>query len=289
MDGALLIDKPKGITSTRVVEEVKRKLKAKKVGHTGTLDPIATGLLILLVNKATRFSQFLTNLPKTYVFTLKFGAQTDTYDAEGKVIETYEGELNCERLKEVLKEFRGEILQKPPPFSAKKVKGKRAYELARKGKKVELKPVKVTIYKLELISCNPEEKEAKLITEISSGGYVRSLAKDIGDKLGIGAYVKELRRTKINGISVEEAVSLEEFLSSTNPESYLIPVESVLRFIPDVRLNSFLAGRVLKGQSVLIEGEPYNGFVKIYDNGKFIGVGELQGRVLKPKRLLVKR
>lgn len=286
MEGALLIDKPKGLTSTQVVEKVKEKLK-EKVGHTGTLDPIGTGLLILLVGKATRFASVFQGLPKTYEFTVQFGAQTDTYDAEGKIIEVYEGELNCEKLKEVLKSFRGEIEQIPPPFSAKKVKGKRAYELARKGVSVELKPVKVYIYDFKLLECNPEEKTAKFLVEISSGGYVRSLAHDLGKKLGIGGYVKELRRTKINGIDLLEAVSLEEFLSSENPEKYIRPVDEVMRFLPEIRLNSFQVGKVLKGQSILVSVYDYNGLIKIYDNSKFIGIGELKGGVLKPSRLLV--
>jgi len=287
MDGAILIDKPKGLTSTQVVEEVKRKLRAKKVGHTGTLDPIATGLLILLINRTTRFAQFLLSFPKTYIFTLKFGAQTDTYDAQGKIVKTFEGSLNCEKLKEILPEFQGEILQTPPPFSAKKVKGKRAYELARKGKKVELKPVKVKVYNLELIECLPELKEAKLLAEISSGGYIRSLAHDIGQKLSIGAYVKELRRTKIGEISVDEAVSLEEFVRTERPDEYIIPVENLFRIIPEIKLGSFEAGKILHGQSILVREYDYNGLVKIFDNGKFIGIGELKGGVLKPKRLLV--
>jgi len=287
MDGALLIDKPKGITSTAVVEEVKRKLKAKKAGHTGTLDPIATGLLIILLNRATRFSQFLIGLPKTYEFTVKFGAETDTYDAEGKILKTYEGELDCEKLEEILEEFRGEILQTPPPFSAKKVKGKRAYELARKGQKVELKPVKITVYSLELLSCDPEKKEAQFVAEISSGGYVRSLAHDIGKRLGIGGYMKDLRRLKIDEISVEEAVGLEEFLNSEEPEKYLKPVDTLFRVIPSVRLNTFEAGKILQGKRILIKNYEYNGLVKIYEDSKFIGIGELKGGVLSPKRLLV--
>lgn len=286
MEGALLIDKPKGLTSTQVVEKVKEKLK-EKVGHTGTLDPIGTGLLILLVGRATRFASVFQRLPKTYEFTVQFGAQTDTYDAEGKIVEVYEGELNCEKLKEVLTDFHGEIEQTPPPFSAKKIKGKRAYELARKGVSVELKPIKVYIYDLKLLECNPEEKTAKFLVEISSGGYVRSLAHDLGKKLGIGGYVKELRRTKIDGIDLLEAASLEEFLSSQNPKEFLRPVDELMRFLPEIRLNSFQVGKVIKGQSILVSLYDYNGLVKIYDNNRFIGIGELKGGVLKPSRLLV--
>ena len=286
MEGALLIDKPKGLTSTQVVEQVKRKVR-QKVGHTGTLDPIATGLLILLIGRATRFAWVFQGLPKTYEFTVQFGAETDTYDAEGKVVETYEGELDCEKLKELIPSFRGEIEQTPPPFSAKKVKGKRAYELARKGVTVELKPVKVYVYDFELLECKSEEKTATFVVEISSGGYVRSLAHELGKKLGIGGYVKELRRIRINDIHVSEAVSLEEFLSSEYPEKYIQPVDKVMRFLPEVKLNSFQVGKVLKGQSLLVNIYDYNGLVKIYDNDKFIGVGELQGGVLKPRRLLV--
>ncbi|WP_461829654.1 tRNA pseudouridine(55) synthase TruB [Aquifex sp.] len=286
MEGVLLIDKPKGLTSTRVVEKVKRKL-GQRVGHTGTLDPIATGLLILLVGRATRFAWVFQGLPKTYEFTVQFGAETDTYDAEGQVLKTYEGELDCSKLEQIIHRFIGEIEQTPPPYSAKKVKGRRAYELARKGVAVELKPVRVFIYNFELINCNPADKTASFVVEISSGGYVRSLAHDIGRELGIGGFVKELRRTKIDAILVSEAVKLEEFLSSENPEEYLQPVDRVMRFLPEVRLNSFQAGKILKGQSILTKLHDYNGLVRIYDNDKFIGVGELKGGVLRPRRLLV--
>ncbi len=286
MEGALLIDKPKGLTSTQVVEQVKKKVR-QKVGHTGTLDPIATGLLILLIGRATRFAWVFQGLSKTYEFTVQFGAETDTYDAEGRVTKSYEGELKCDELEKLIPSFHGEIEQIPPPFSAKKVKGKRAYELARRGVAVELKPVKVFIYDFELLECNPEEKTATFIVEISSGGYVRSLAHELGQKLGIGGYVKELRRVKIDNIHVSEAVSLEEFLSSEHPEKYVLPVDKVMKFLPEIKLNSFRVGKVLKGQSILVDLYDYNGLVKIYDNDKFIGVGELQGGVLKPRRLLV--
>lgn len=285
MEGALLIDKPKGVTSTRVVEEVKKKL-GQKVGHTGTLDPIATGLLILLIGRATRFAWVFQGLPKTYEFIVQFGAETDTYDAEGQVLRTYEGGLDCSRLEGIIRKFVGELEQVPPPYSAKKVKGKRAYELARKGVAVELKPVRVFVYNFELISCNPEDRTASFLVEISSGGYVRSLAHDIGKELGIGGYVKELRRTKIDAIEVSEAVELEKFLSSENPWEYVQPVDRIMRFLPEVKLNSFQAGKVLKGQSILTKFHDYNGLVRIYDNDKFIGVGELKGGVLKPRRLL---
>lgn len=285
MEGALLIDKPKGLTSTQVVEKVRKKIK-QKVGHTGTLDPIATGLLILLIGKATRFAWVFQSLPKTYEFAVQFGAETDTYDAEGKVLKRYEGELDCLRLKEAIQKFIGEIEQIPPPFSAKKVKGKRAYELARKGEAIELKPIKVFIYNFELITCNPKEKVATFRVEISSGGYVRSLAHDLGQMLGIGGYVKELRRTMIDSIEVSEAVSLEDFLRSEEPQKFIKPVDQLMKFLPEVKLNSFLAGKILLGQSILTNIYNYNGLVRIYDNDRFIGVGEIKGGILSPKRLL---
>ncbi|NPB07543.1 MAG: tRNA pseudouridine(55) synthase TruB [Aquificae bacterium] len=287
MEGALLLDKPKGLTSTEALEKVKEKLGVKKAGHTGTLDPIATGLLIILLGRATRFSWLFQKLPKTYVFTVLFGLETDTYDLEGKVLKEYDGALSCEELSRILPRFRGEIVQTPPPFSAKRVKGKRAYELARRGEKVELKPVKVNIYRLELLECNPGKKEALLLAEVSSGAYIRSLAHDLGRVLGIGGVVKDLRRTRIDGIDVEEAVSLGEFLSSPSPWEFVLPVDRVMRFLPEVRLNTFQAGKILKGQSLLVDNYNYSGFVKIYENDKFIGVGLLEGGILKPKRLLV--
>ncbi len=283
MEGLLLIDKPKGITSTRVVELVRKKVKGK-VGHTGTLDPIATGLLLLLVGKATRFSWLFLGLDKSYEVVGRLGITTDTYDTEGNVIEERKVDTDCESLREILKNFRGTITQIPPRFSAKKVKGKRAYRLARRGQEVELKPVKVNIYSLELIECNLPEFKVK--TTVSSGTYIRTLIHDIGQALGTGGIVVDLKRTAVNGFRVEEALTLDDFLRFENPKNYLIPIDRALAFLPSVNLNTYQGKRLLHGNYIMLNSEEVEGYVRIFSGGKFLGVGLLKEGVLKPERLL---
>ncbi len=214
----ILIDKPEGVTSFGVVARVRRVLseregKKVKVGHTGTLDPFATGLLILLVGKATKRSNEFLKLDKEYIAEIKLGETSTTGDPEGEVQKSYSGEVpDFEEVKKVVQSFTGEIWQKVPAFSAVKVNGRRAYEMARKGMEVETPTREVTIYKIEIL----EYDYPKLVirTEVSSGTYIRTLGEDIGVKLGTGAYLTVLRRTKIDKYKVEEAVSLEEFMKN---------------------------------------------------------------------------
>lgn len=282
--GILLIDKPKGITSTKVVEKVRKRLKTK-VGHTGTLDPIATGLLILLVGKATRFSWIFLNMDKTYRVKALLGIKTDTYDLEGEVLESREVKVSCEDLVKATDIFVGEIEQTPPPFSAKKVKGKRAYSLARKGLTPELKPVRVKVYEIELISCEIPEFELRI--KVSSGTYVRSLIHDIGKELSTGAVVKELVREEIGPFSLKDSVSLKDFLNSEDPWDYVIPVEEALSFLPKVSLDYFNGKKVLSGNPVLVGNGVKEGYVRIYIDDTFVGIGLLRSGVLKPERLLI--
>ena len=206
----MLVDKPKGITSSRVVELMRKKLKVK-AGHTGTLDPIATGLLIVLTGRRTKEASSFLTLNKSYEVKARLGMQTDTFDCDGKILQQNDAPITKEELEEVLKGFRGEIWQVPPPFSAKKLAGHKAYELARKGVSVEVPPKKVSIYSLKL-----EEFQFPYFTfdcDVSSGFYVRSLVHDIGKKLSVGAMVVEVRRTGVGHYRVEQAKKLEEILS----------------------------------------------------------------------------
>jgi len=206
----LLVDKPKGLTSSRVVELMRKKLKVK-AGHTGTLDPIATGLLIVLTGRRTKEASSFLTLNKSYEVKARLGMQTDTFDCDGKILQQNDATITKEELEEVLKEFRGETWQVPPPFSAKKLAGHKAYELARKGVSVEVPPKKVSIYSLKL-----EEFQFPYFTfdcDVSSGFYVRSLVHDIGKKLSVGAMVVEVRRTGVGHYRVEQAKKLEEILS----------------------------------------------------------------------------
>jgi len=206
----LLVDKPKGLTSSRVVELMRRKLKVK-AGHTGTLDPIATGLLIVLTGRRTKEASSFLTLNKSYEVKARLGMQTDTFDCDGKILQQNDATITKEELEEVLKGFRGETWQVPPPFSAKKLAGHKAYELARKGVSMEVPPKKVSIYSLKL-----EKFQFPYFTfdcDVSSGFYVRSLVHDIGKKLSVGAMVVEVRRTGVGHYRVEQAKKLEEILS----------------------------------------------------------------------------
>lgn len=213
-EGVLLVDKPKGVSSFFVVTRVRAILskqagKRVKVGHAGTLDPFATGLLILLVGKGTKKAESFLKLDKSYVAEMRLGATSETLDVEGEIVEKM-GVRKVEEteLKEVIAGFKGEIEQKVPAFSAVKIKGRRAYDLARKGMEVEMPIRRVKIKKIELLRY--EWPEATIYTEVSSGTYIRALGADIGEKLGVGAYLTNLRRMSVGEFRVEEAVSLEE-------------------------------------------------------------------------------
>ena len=207
----MFVDKPEGITSSRVVQLIKKKIKVK-IGHTGTLDPLATGLLVILTGRRTKDASLFLRLDKAYEVKAILGMETDTFDSEGKVLRQSSDSVTREEVERVLGEFHGDIWQVPPLFSAKKVGGQKAYELARKGMSVAVPPKEVSIYSLEL-------KEFQfpyftLACEVSSGFYVRSLVHDIGEKLGIGATVVGVRRTRVGPYHVEQAKSLEEILGS---------------------------------------------------------------------------
>ncbi len=209
MDKMFLVDKPKGLTSARVVERIKRKFNVK-AGHTGTLDPLATGLLIVLTGKFTKNASSFLKLDKAYEVKAVLGIETDTFDCDGTVTRRNDSKVAREELEKVLKEFSGEIWQTPPAFSAKKITGRKAYQLARKGISVDMPPKKVTVYSMELKEF--EFPYFKIACEVSSGFYVRSLIHDIGSKLGMGATVVEVRRTRVGPYHVEQARPLETIL-----------------------------------------------------------------------------
>jgi tRNA pseudouridine55 synthase len=209
MDKMLLVDKPKGITSFGVVARIKRRFKVK-AGHTGTLDPLATGLLVILTGKRTKDASLFLKLDKAYEVKAILGIETDTFDSEGKVLRQSDNEVTREELQGVLKEFHGDIWQTPPTFSAKKMEGRKAYQLARKGVSVDIPPKKVNIHSLELKEFH--FPYFTLTCDVSSGFYVRSLVHDIGDKLGVGATVVEVRRTRVGPYHVEQAKGLQEIL-----------------------------------------------------------------------------
>lgn len=209
MDGFLILNKPKTWTSFDVVAKIRGKFKVKKVGHTGTLDPMATGVLILCLGKATKLAQELTGLDKEYVGEITLGATSNTDDAEGEIVENSNTRpVSINQIQEVLKDFVGEILQLPPQFSAKKVNGKRAYAVARKGGTVELKPVQIRINEIEILEY--QWPKLRLRIDCSKGTYIRSIARDVGEKLGVGGYLSALERTRVGDFKIQEAKTIEE-------------------------------------------------------------------------------
>ncbi len=266
--GFLFIDKPKGATSHDIVAEVRYRLKCK-VGHTGTLDPFATGLLIIALGNATRLAEYLQKQDKEYVVTLVLGEEKDTYDITGRTIETKDySNITEETVKTVVQKYVGDILQAPPAYSAIKVDGKRAYELARKGEVVELKKRPVTINSIEITKLALPEIELKI--SCSSGTYIRSLVHDIGMDLGCFAYAKELRRTSIRDIFIKDSHTLSEFFNLSEEEvraAVIHPVQ-MLEFMPKVILDDFRFEEVKNGcQFDLPEGtEPFETGLAIFND-----------------------
>ena len=212
MDGIIVINKPIGCTSYNIVYRVKKIFK-EKVGHTGTLDPLATGVLPILIGKGTKLSSYLMEHDKEYIATLKLGKKTDTLDAEGEVIEEREVDdniFNKDKIDEVLNKFIGKIEQIPPLYSAIKVNGKKLYEYARNGQNVEVKPRQVEIYKINLLNIDKEQKEIKFKVNCSKGTYIRTLCLDIAEKLGSIGYMSSLQRTRVGRFKIEDAITIDE-------------------------------------------------------------------------------
>ena len=239
ISGVLVVDKPVGLTSHQVVQVIRRGTRIKRAGHTGTLDPRASGVLVVLIGPAVRLSQYVSAENKRYQATIKLGQKTDTYDSEGEITGTSDIEVTQEQFEEALKGFVGEIQQVPPPYSAVKVKGKHAYDLARKGKEVVLEPRQINVYSLDLLEWNPPE--AMVDVHCSSGTYVRSLAYDMGELLGCGAYLTGLRRSKSGRFSLRDAISLRKLTDAFETNSwyqYLIPAAEALSEWPSITLNN---------------------------------------------------
>jgi tRNA pseudouridine55 synthase len=234
--GVLIIDKPSGMTSHDVVARVRRQLGIRQIGHFGTLDPFATGVLPLSVGKATRFAQFYLKSRKAYEGAMRLGVSTDTYDGTGTpTSEEVAASVDAETLEKLFREFTGRLMQTPPPYSAKWVGGTRAYELARQNKPVQLEPVEVEVYALELLSF--DGVRARMAVECSGGTYVRSLAHDIGQRLGCGAHLEGLRRTAVAEFTLGQSVTLEaleEAAGEQRVESCLVPLEALLPDCPEL-------------------------------------------------------
>ena len=293
MNGVLVVDKPSGPTSHDVVGRVRRALGTRRVGHTGTLDPLATGVLPLVIGRATRLAQFLSSDEKEYVADVAFGVSTSTYDALGSEL-PHEGgaPIDLSRLDGALGEFRGTYLQTPPAFSAKKVSGKPAYELARSGASPELKPVQVTVTALEVLEQG--ERRASLRVVCSSGFYVRTLAHELGRRLGCGAYLAALRRTRAGTFTFADAVPLDVLEhEGVAAAPRLIPLERLLPAIPSVVLTEDGVRRALHGNilppSAHESDLPLTARVRLLDAaGQLVGIAEMEpGGLLHPVIVLM--
>jgi tRNA pseudouridine55 synthase len=240
LNGVLVVDKPQGPTSHDVVAEARRALQTRRIGHTGTLDPLATGVLPLVVGQATRLSQFLTGASKGYQATIRLGVATDTYDAEGTPTRTTPFEqvarISDSALADALEPFRGTFDQTPPPYSAKKIAGVRAYALARRQLEVRTEPVRITVSVLETVERRGDV--VRLRIEASAGFYVRSLAHDLGERLGCGAHLDELRRYRSGPFTLDEALTIDELREGPDAAAgYLVPMERLLEDLPVVDLS----------------------------------------------------
>lgn len=293
IDGILLLDKPLNMTSNQALQCVKRLFSAKKAGHTGSLDPLATGMLPICFGEATKFSQFLLESDKCYQVTVKLGEKTTTGDAEGEIIAKKPVEnMTLERLQPVLQEFIGPVEQIPPMYSAIKYQGKPLYELARKGIEIERTARTVHIYQLELEEF--QEDSLRLFIRCSKGTYVRTLAEDIGEKLGCGAHVSALRRSEVlpyQETNMYPLAMLQETQKQSGTDTlyqYLLPVETSVQTFPAVKLSASAVFYMRMGQPVMVPHLPAQGMVRIFaDDTRFMGVGEVlpDGRVA-PRRLV---
>lgn len=292
VNGLLLLDKPAGMSSNEALQQVKRLFNAQKAGHTGSLDPLATGMLPICLGEATKISGFLLDADKRYRMTCKLGIKTATGDAEGEVLERRSvPQLDAAQLEAALARFRGEIQQIPPMYSALKHQGERLYKLARQGQEVERAPRTVMIHELRVLRQGGDEIDLEVAC--SKGTYVRALAEDLGEALGCGAHVSALRRLAVGPYREPEAMITLDELRHLAADGFaaldarLLAVESALYDWPQIRLSADSAFYMRQGQAVLIPKAPTSGWVRLYDqHERFLGVGEVQddGKVA-PRRL----
>ena len=278
MNGILIVNKPENITSQGVVSRVKKALNIKKCGHTGTLDPLATGVLPVLVGNSTKLSKYLVEHNKIYRAVIELGKKSNTGDREGEIIDTQKvpNNLDENKIKNVLKEFLGKQIQIPPIYSAIKVNGKKLYEYAREDKKVEIPKREIEIYSIELIEFEKEKSTITFEVKCSKGTYIRTLCEDIAKRLETIGYMKNLIRTKVDIFSIEESYSLNDI---ENGNYKLITMEELFKNFLSVQLNSRKLELFLNGVNLSFELE--DGVYNIYNDEKYIGLGIVKNKLLK--------
>jgi tRNA pseudouridine55 synthase len=298
LDGWLIVDKPSGIGSTEVVNKVKRLFQAQKAGHGGTLDPLATGLLPVAFGAATKTVPYVMDGTKTYTFTLKFGEARDTDDADGQVTETSPARPTDEQINAALPAFRGDIMQVPPAYSAIKIAGERAYDLAREGQAVEIAPRPARVDRFELIE-RPDPDTAIFHVQSGKGVYMRSLARDLAKACGTVGHIAALRRLRVGPFREEHGIPLDKLLASgdTPPPSpdLLLPVTTALADIPALAVSDAEAIRLFQGQAISLvdlmgrvpdAADPEGGLVRALAGGRLIGLCRLEDGWMQPERLL---
>ena len=293
VNGWLVLDKPVGMTSTHAVSVVKRLLQAKRAGHAGTLDPLASGLLPIALGEATKTVPFVMDGRKIYRFTVRWGEERDTDDAEGRATQTSAERPTAEAIRALIPRFSGLIEQVPPRFSAVKIDGERAYDLARDGAVVELAPRPIEIHHLELVE-TPDPDHGVLAAECGKGTYVRALARDMGRALGCFGHVVALRRTAVGPFTEQIATSLEALQRMTQPGADIVagpailPVDAGLAALPALRVSTADAGRLARGQAVLLRGRDapvMEGWVSVSAHGGLVALAQVEKGELRPRRI----
>ena len=296
MHGIVVLDKALGGSSNHALQLVKRLFDANKAGHTGALDPLATGVLPLCLGEATKVSQFLLDSDKAYRARIKLGVRTDTADSEGEVIETADaGAVTEAQIKSALTQFEGDIEQVPPMYSALKRDGQPLYKLAREGKTVEREPRAITVYSIELTDFDPQSQELEIEVDCSKGTYIRTIADDLGQIIGCGAHIIALRRLKAGAFTLADSQSLEELEAAKQADGFnaidamLMPMDKAIDTLPAVHLPAYTAQFLKQGQAVQVNKPPADGLLRLYEDEEFLGIGVIDddGKVA-PKRLIVK-
>ena len=282
MFGFINVYKPKGLTSFDVVARMRRLTGIKQIGHTGTLDPFATGVLPVCIGKATKLIEYLPD-DKEYIAKVQFGANTDTYDLEGEITEKFDKQVTAWKVETALKNFEGEIEQIPPIYSAIKVNGKKLYDYARKGQNVEIKPRGVNIYQIKLIDFDTAAQTAVIKVACSKGTYIRSIAYDLGKILGCGGYLTALERTKAGCFHVEDAVGLEDL----TPENIQMNLINPIKVMPQMKyvLNDNEKNDVIHGRSIMLTKGIFTPVVFFVYGDRMIGVGQADGQRISVKKV----
>ena len=293
--GWIVLDKPVGMTSTHAVSVIKHLYAAKRAGHAGTLDPLASGCLPIALGEATKTVPFVVDSRKTYLFTIHWGEERDTDDAEGRVVATNQGRPDAAAIRALLPRFTGTIEQVPPRFSAVKIEGERAYDLARHGETVELAPRAVTIHRLELLE-TPDSDHAVLAAECGRGTYIRSLARDLGRVLGAFGHVSALRRSRVGPFGESDMIPLERIEALCHRAAAgeghfadtLLPIETALDDIPALAVSPADAARLARGQAVLLRGRDaaiFRGMAQVASGGQLVAIAEVERGEIVPRRV----